>query len=580
MIPGDPNNGMNDVLLNRLESLSSEQRANLRRSVLASKLNGNSLLAETLYRCGTRRVLGITGTPVDQIFSECWARAIRPIGTRHQHAAVLMAAASNYICGRLESVVVVSAGPAVTNAVTGVLVAYNNGWPVIVFGGRRPVHEEGIGYFQELDAVPIFQSVTKWAAKVERAADIAMTVTRAFEVACSGRPGPVYLDLPEDVLLDHAVVDNLEAPNIEAPLKADTKTVAVCARELSEAEHPLLIIGEGIRWSFSETDLRHLVEQTSVPFITTPMARGFLPDDHPLCANLVRRWIQSQADVVLMCGASFDWRFRFGGELAPDARVIHVDIDAATLGKNVAGALNVHADSGLFISQLHEALAQHPVFAIAARREPWRRQVNAACEEKRHEYSRWLAKETTPMSPTQLFAELRAFLSAEAIVILDGSVTLAFGQALLSAERPCSWLDPGWNGCMGVGIPLGMGAKLAEPNRMVIVVSGDFGFGLTAMDLETAVRHRIPIIVVVMNNDGITGALRQKSQLPREYGELFSRFQPGLRYERIMEVFGGHAEFVTEAAEIRPALERAAASGLASCINVRVDPEAPHPGFW
>jgi len=580
MIPGSPNNGINDVLLNRLESLSSEQRAMLKQSVLASKLQGTSLLAETLYRCGTKRVLGITGTPVDQIFSECWARAIRPIGPRHQHTAVLMAAASNYISGRLESVVVVSAGPAVTNALTGVLFAYNNGWPVIVFGGRRPVHEEGIGYFQELDAVPIFHSVTKWAAKVECTADISKTVAHAFEVAWSGRPGPVYVDLPEDVLNEFAVADGLAVPNIEPPLKADEATVAACARELTNAEHPLLIVGEAIRWSFSETDLRHLVERSGVPFITAPMARGFLPDDHPLCANPIRRWIQSRADVVLMCGSSFDWRFRFGGELAFDARVIHVDIDAATLGKNVSGALKVHADSGLFISQLHEALAHRPVPATKAPRETWRREVNAACEEKRREYSGWLSKETTPMSPHQLFAALRGFLSAEAIVILDGSITLAFGQALLSAERPCSWLDPGWNGCMGVGIPLGMGAKLAEPNRMVVVVSGDFGFGLTAMDLETAVRHRIPIIVVVMNNDGITGALRQKSQLPPEYGDLFSRFQPGLRYERIMEVFGGHAEFVTEAAEIRPALERAAASGVASCINVHVDPEAPHPGFW
>ena len=257
---------------------SSEDRL-VKVQELITKKSGHALIAETLCRCGVRRVVGITGSPVDQIFPECAARGIRPIGTRHQHTAVLMAATSNYIAGRLESAVVVSAGPAVTNSLTGVLIARDNGWPVIVLGGRRPVHEQGIGYFQELDAVPIYQSVTKSAATVSRAADLPIAIVRAYEIAMNGRPGPVYLDLPEDVLDAQAETDLPAVPLVPAHYQADAHIVAECAQLLRAAERPLLILGEGIRWSFNEADLRDLVEQNGIPFMTTPLARGFLPDD-------------------------------------------------------------------------------------------------------------------------------------------------------------------------------------------------------------------------------------------------------------------------------------------------------------
>jgi thiamine pyrophosphate-dependent acetolactate synthase large subunit-like protein len=556
-------------------SLSREQRHTPR---AAKKISGNSLIAAALHRCGVKRVIGITGTPVDQIFPECARLGIRPIGTRHQQTAVLMAATSNYIAGRLESAVLVSAGPAVTNSLTGVLVARDNGWPVIVLGGRRPLHEEGIGYFQELDAVPIFESVTKWAAKVERASDLPTTIVRAYETAMSGRPGPVYLDLPEDVLSAEAEDDG-PAPSIARPHRVDGDIVSTCAQLVRSSERPLLILGEGLRWSFRETDLRRLVEENGIPFVTTPLGRGLLSDDHPLCANEVRRWVQSEADLVLMAGAWFDWRFRFGAELASNARVIHADIDSTTLGKNVREAITVHADSGLFLSQVQESL-QRTASVPTARLESWRRRVISARDVKRSKRSARLSDPPTCIEPQTVFEVLRHFLPPDAIVVLDGNITLSAGQALLSARTPCSWLAPGWNGCMGAGIPMAMGAKLASPERMAVVVCGDFGFGLSAMDLETAVRHRIPIVVVILNNDGICGALRQKERFPREHEELFSRFQEGLRYERIAEIFGGHSECVTESTEIPAALHRAAASGRTACINVRVNPHAAHTGFW
>jgi len=192
----------------------------------------------------------------------------------------------------------------------------------------------------------------------------------------------------------------------------------------------------------------------------------------------------------------------------------------------------------------------------------------------------WLRRESSPLSPQQLFRAIRDFLPADAVVVVEGNISLSSAQKILVVRQPASWLDPGRNGIIGGAIPFALGAKLAYPDRLVMALCSDAGFGFSSPDLETAVRHGIPIIVVIANNDGNTGAQRQKSFFPPGYPEKFTEFLPALRYDRIMEVFGGQAEWVTEPGELRPAFERAVASGLAACVNVRVDPNAPHPGFW
>jgi acetolactate synthase-1/2/3 large subunit len=184
------------------------------------------------------------------------------------------------------------------------------------------------------------------------------------------------------------------------------------------------------------------------------------------------------------------------------------------------------------------------------------------------------------MSPQALYSELAGALPDDAIIALEGNVSLAAGQRALKIRHPASWLDPGRNGIIGASIPFAMGAKLAFPERPSIALCSDTGFGMSAMNLEAAVRHHIPITVVIANNDGNFGALRQKKYFPSEYPERFSEFLPGLRYERVMEMFGGHAEYVSQRQEVRPALARALASGLPACLNVRLDPHAAHLGFW
>ncbi len=567
-------------LRDRLNALSPGELAAVRKKLSLKMKGGAALVAEGLHRCGVKRIIGITGAPVDAVFSECCARGIRLIGARHQQSAVLAAASANYMAGRLESAVVVSAGPGVTNTLTGLLVARDNGWPVIVIGGRSSRHQEGIGHFQELDAVPVFTPVTKWADRVDRTSEIPAVVTKAFETAVTGRPGPVYLDIPGDVLEGASVADSFPQPRLMTGPDAASGLVEDAARLIRSGSRPLMILGEEIRWSFSVKALERMAGEFGIPFITAPMGRGFLSDDHPLCANDARRWIQARADVVLMAGAWFDWRFRFGAELGPHTRVIHVDIDPRTLGKNIDPALKIHADSGRFLSQLANALAHSYPGAPGAELAGWHTVVKDACGASRKKRAQRLSDDNGSSAYRRFYQVIQDALPTKSVVVLDGGINLAMGQAILLAKRPCSWLDPGRNGCMGTGIPFGIGAKLVAPDHLVVVVCGDYSFGLSAIELETAVRHKIPIVVIVANNNGINGAVRQKRYLPTDYPELFSEYQPSLGYEKIMEGLGGHAEWVDELGAFRPALDRAVSSGLPACVNVCLDQNTPHPGSW
>jgi len=567
-------------LTERLQGLSPLEIARLRDRVRKDQYPGGALVAEALWRCGIRRVLAVAGTPVDSILSACAARGIRVIGTRHQQAAMLAAAAANYFTGRLESAVVVSAGPAVTNTLTGLLVAHDNGWPVLVLGGRRAVAEEGKGFFQALDALPMVSSVTRWASTPRRASDLMGQILQGASAATSGRPGPAYLDLPEDVLAASASLDDPLPSCATFQALPDTAQIAEAAHRIRGAQRPLLILGDGLRWTLDTSMLRTLVERHDLPFITTSLARGYLPDSHPLCAGEVRRWVQSEADVVIMAGAGFDWRFRYGSELAPGAWVIHADLDGTSVGRNVRAAVGFAGDPGLFLATLAEALSQLPQGEGVSQRSEWRDRIQRARADRRRSLESGLPTANQVLSPQEVVQAIREVLPSNAILTVEGNVSLAAIQRGLSMEQPVSWLDPGINGIIGASIPFALGAKLVCPDRPAVAVCGDTGFGMSGMELETAVRHDLPVVVVIFNNDGNSGSLRQEALFPRDHPERVTAYGPGLRYERMAELFGGHAEFVSERGELKEALRRALDSGRMACVNVRVDPHAAHTGTW
>jgi thiamine pyrophosphate-dependent acetolactate synthase large subunit-like protein len=319
------------------------------------------------------------------------------------------------------------------------------------------------------------------------------------------------------------------------------------------------------------------VNDWGIPFITSPMGQGYLPDDHPLCYNAIPGFLQSQADAVLLVGARLDWTFRFGSQLAPGAKLIQIDIHEPEIGVNVTPTVGILGDAHRILQQLVTQLqAKRNESLRKEALDSWRGTLDKKRTERVSALDVQMNTDTLPMSPQRMMKEIRDFLPRDAICILDGNVSMAAAQQVLPSYLPASRLTAGSNGCMGVGIPFGIGAKLSYPERVVVIICGDTAFGFNAMELETAIRSRVPILVIVANNEGMSGALTQKSLFPSNY-ERVTMFQPGIQYEQIMRAFGGYAECVEHPQQIIPALKRATASGMVACINIQVDPYAPYP---
>lgn len=537
---------------------------------------GHTLVGQSLKHLGVTHAYCLAGTPVRETLACCAKLGIRNIGVRHQQAAVLMATAQNYVAGKTAAVAILSAGPAVTNAATGVLVARDNGWPVVVLGGRRPLSMRGMGSFQELDAVPIFQSITKWSALVDTVEKIPEYLARAIGLAVSGRPGPVYLDMPEDVLTGLTRSYDISSEKTAEPPAPDCGAIVKAAEALIGAKRPALIVGKGVRWSQAYSELLPLVDDFGIPFIASPMGRGYLSDDHPLCFNEARALLQSQADVIVLAGVRLDWTFRFGSEFARGAKIIQIDIHEPEIGINLNPYVGIVGDLKVVLCQLVASMNADRRSEAKQRLASWHEALNAIKRRKTAMLAELTSSDDLPMSPFRMLREIRDFLPREAICVLDGNVFMAAAQQVLPSYLPVSRFTAGSNGCMGVGIPFAVGAKLAAPERPVVAICGDTAFAFNVMEMETALRHRIPIVVVVVNNEGNTGGLMQRMFYPQGF-ERVTMFQPDIRYDQIMHAFGGYGEVVERPEQLKPALYRAVLSGTAACINVKVDPYAPYP---
>ena len=565
-----------DTLARRIAALDRDKQTLLGQNLSRKLVDGHTLVARTLKRLGVTHVYCVSGTPIRETFARCGEVGIRLIGVRHQQAGVMMAIAQNYITGRLTAISIVSAGPAVTNAVTSILVARDNCWPVILLGGRRPLSMQGMGSFQELDAVPIYKPITKWSAPVETTSSIPADLQRAFSIAIRGRPGPVYLDLPEDVLSGLAVPPDLNFDAAgDCPVSND-QAFTEAADLLLSAKRPALIIGKGIRWSEPYGEISLLVNQYGIPFITSPMGRGYLPDDHPLCYNHARGVLLGNADVVLLAGGRLDWSFRFGHEFASDVKLIQIDIEPSEIGINKTPAVGIVGDVREALRGILAKMESKGSFCDRSHLSLWHEPLAKEREGKRRKLESLMNSDSLPMTPHRMLKEIGDFMPRDAICVLDGNIFMAAAQQILQTYLPASRITAGSNGCLGTGIPFGIGAKLARPDRIVVVICGDTAFGFNAMEMETAVRHGVAVIIIVVNNDGNCGALMQKSFFPAG-SERVTMYEPGIRYEKIMSAFGGHGEFVDRPEEIQPALRRAIASGKAACVNVQVDPYAPYP---
>ena len=540
-----------------------------------AKVEGSALVAQAIKNEGITTLFGLPGGPVVEIIGFAAQIGVRPISVRHEQAAALSAAAYGYVRNEV-GVCVLAAGPGVTNSLTGAHVAFDNGFPLILLGGSGPQHGRYSGTFQETDNVPMFKSITKMSVQIDSAARIPDYMSMAFRKARSGRPGPVYLDLPSDVLQAEVEEEDVNWPDnyfADVHPMGDAEQVKRAADLLLNAEKPVMIVGKGVRWSEPTAELKGLIETLGMPFISSPMGRGFIPDDHPLNAAAARSTALGGADVILMVGARMNWMFDFGRRFAPDAKIIHIDIDPGEIGINRSVEVGIVGDAKAVLHQiLVEIDGKTDGMADRAEEGPWLTSIRDKAASNAAAIEPLLNSDSDPIRTFRLFKEIRDVFPRDTIYCVDGQMTLGTGRQVLQSYTPASRLNSGSNGCVGVGVPFAVGAKLGRPDVPVVSINGDCAFGFNAMEMETAVRHNIPAIFIINNNSGIVGgALESRMGLPEGYGERVATYVPDIRYDKILEAFGGHTENVTEPSELRSALERAfqaTKEGKVACVNV------------
>jgi acetolactate synthase-1/2/3 large subunit len=488
---------------------------------------------------------------------------VRAIDTRHEQAASFMAHAYGRVLQR-PGLCIGCSGPGMTNLLTGIANAYTDAAPLVAVGGSSPLVYDDMEAFQEIDQVSMARPVTKWAHRAPSAKRVPDMVASAFRQATSGRRGPVYLDMPGDILGEEIDDSNLVYPGPATSTvrslgdpAAVTEAIAILAR----AERPLIIGGSGVWWSDGAAAFQAFVEATGIPFYTTPISRGTVPEDHDLAFLNARVRAFAEADVLVNVGTRFNYIVQFGRppRFAENLKVIQVDVDPTSFGRNRPVDVPIAGDARCVLEQLtKEARGK----VDPARFRAWVGKLRVLDAEKAAEMSKVMATDDTPIHPLRLCKEVRDFMNRDAILVVDGQEILNFGRQSIPTYVPGHRLNSGSFGCMGVGLPFGIGAKVAKPDKQVVVLHGDGSYGMNAMEIHTAVRHNIPVLCVISCNGGWT-ADPQQNKPGRNLGYA--------RYDRMAMDLGAHGEFVEKPSEIRPALDRAAASGKPAVVNVITD---------
>ncbi len=534
-----------------------------------AELTGSEILAKALKKEGTDNLLFIMGGPMLLAESSCIKEGIRPIDVRHEQAAALMGQAYSRLLQR-PSVCMAASGPGVINLTTGMANALIDCCPVVAIGGSSPIFQFGRQVFQEIDQVAIMKGCVKWADRVYNLKRIPEQVNNAFQHAMSGKPGPTYLDFPGDILYAKIPEEQVDwsmsgRPILNARPLGDPEQVDALILALSRAKKPVIISGSGVIWSRAWNEMQQLVERAGIPFYTTPQGRGVVPDDHPLSFMSMRSTAFREADLIIVLGTRMNYIISHAAppRFNADARIARIDIDP---GEIATAARKV--DIGIVgdcRSVLNQILTGMKGKVDPDRYGDWRKALADGVEAKLKSPGANKPVEDGDIHPLRLCEEISNFMQRDAILVVDGQEILNYGRQSMPTYAPGHRLNSGPFGTMGVGLPFGLGAKLAKPDKQVIVVHGDGSFGLNAMELDTAVRHKLPVLVVISLNGGWT-ADPKRDKPGRDLGYT--------RFDKMAEALGCYGEYVEKAEDIRPALDRAQRqvdSGMVAVVNVRTD---------
>lgn len=534
-----------------------------------AKITGGQVVARALKAEGVDAVFTLTGGHILALMDGCVAEGIKVIDVRHEQAAAHAADAYARLTGRL-GVAIVTAGPGVTDALTGVANAYYANSPMMLIGGRHLVRENLRGGLQEMDHPRLFSSITNWSTTAWQATRLAEYVSTASRHAFMNRGGPVFLDIPWDVAGDMVEEDAILWPadsRANRPAGLDEDVLETIVELLSNAAKPVIFGGTGLRWTQQPGFLDTFASFASgykAPVFLNSLGRGSLPTSHAYLGNRARSDALRQADVILSLGVDWDFRTGFGLKIHPDATVVHIDQDPTKIGWNRAAEIGAVADPGTVITQLAGRLDR---LGSTAERS-WTTEIFAAETAKQAVADEAAASDDEPIHPERFAKEVAEFFADDSIVAADGGDIVSTTAKWLQTSRPGGLLDPGPFGCLGVGAPFAMAAKVVEPDTRVGIVYGDGSFGFNGMEYDTLIRHNLPVVGVI-GNDGVWNNIRTIHRML--HPESVSLSELGVRpYEKIVEGLGGYGEYVEKPSDIRPALERAQDSGVPALVNVRI----------
>jgi acetolactate synthase-1/2/3 large subunit len=529
-------------------------------------VHGGRLVAKALKRHGTTHLFTLCGGHVQAIYDGCIDEEIRVVDVRHEQTAGHAADGFARVTGR-PGVCAVTAGPGITDTVTAMANAQRAGVPLVCIGGAGPQLLCDMGSLQDMDSVSLMRTVSKLAVRVPETRRIVEYIDMAFRVAQANTPGPVYLEMPLDLLMN--VHDDTDLPNT-APLPvapraaANPDALAQAVAILEQAQRPTILVGSQIRFSPKREALAACAAAWQVPFYLNGMARGGVSPDSPSFFARSRRFALSNADAIFVFGTPFDFRVEYGrAPLWPEtAKIVQVDLDGSELGRNRRVDCAIAGDSGYVLEQL---LAKVPAKAATE----WLARVRADEDKRSAKMAPEIASNESPPNPLRVSSEIGKRLGPNDIVIGDGGDFVATAANVLRLAWPQLWMDPGPLGTLGVGPGYAMAAKLARPAGKVVLVFGDGSFGFHAMEFEALARQGIPVVAVIGNDAGWTQIRRGQVDL---YGEAraVATALDYTRYEQVVEALGGKGFWVERTEDLGPALDAAFAADVPSCVNVKL----------
>ena len=524
-------------------------------------IHGGQIMARSLKQHGVDTVFVLTGGHIMGFLDGCVLEGIRIVDVRHEQAAAHAAEAYTRLTGKL-GVAAVTAGPGVTDTITGVATAFSAGTPMMVIGGRHNLRQELMGGLQEMDHVPLFRPITVWAGTGWQTTRLAETISVAVRHAFAGRGGPVFLDVPMDVQVDQVPEDDVSFPmglGVNRAAGAGAEVIAEIAGLLRTAERPVIFGGGGLRPAAGV--MGSLADAVGAPTFLSGRSRGGMPHDHRLLGNHSRSLCLAQADVVLALGVDWDFRTAFGRAIPDSTTVIHVDADPTRIGWNRTPSVGVVADPATVVTQL-----------VGESFSPSAEWIDTFAELEftmRSSKEQGLDSDASPVHPTRFAAEVGDFFGPDSIVAVDGGDIVATTARWLQVSTAGHVLDAGPFGTLGAGPGYAIAAKVAFPDKRVGIVFGDGAFGFNGFEYDTMIRHDLPIIGV-LGNDGVWNNI--KTVHMAVFPERVVAADLGRRpYAAIVQAMGGHGELVTDPSQIRPALDRAEASGLPSLVEVHIE---------